>query len=584
MAVALALTWAVSVTAARRLLDLRIYDALLSRENTRSMPDVVVVLIDDASRKRLTAPLVMWEGYFAEVVRAAGKSGARSVALDVVFALPDEVADAAGRRQLAQAMLETSSAGVPVVLAVDADAGTPENRLYTVAAAMGMLGAIDLDADEDETVRRATICRGSPSGAVYTLGAAAAGMTDERCAFTEKRLIPFPDPSRISRMSLVEVLQRSRVNDARLAKDLKGKAVLIGTDDIQDLHATPVARGRQRQPGVEIHAAVAQMLLRGETMREASATSVLLLALVASALVVFAALRWSFAMAAAGAFATVALVAGDSLWSWSRGLWQTPVAPMAGVIIGYGAGTLQRYRADAKEKAQLRRHFTRYVPDAVIDELMDSRPLSLEGKRRPVAVLFSDIRGFTTLTEKSDPEPLVRQLNEYLGAMTNVIMDNRGTVDKFIGDGILAFFGAPLPTPEPAWHAVLAANAMLRSLEELNARWSAEGKPRFAIGIGLHFGEAIVGNIGCERKLDYTVIGDTVNTASRIESATKESIARHGVHVLVSGALVAELERSGRRVYVETMGEQVLKGKEQATALYLLRSIGEPPSVEAVRA
>ena len=176
-----------------------------------------------------------------------------------------------------------------------------------------------------------------------------------------------------------------------------------------------------------------------------------------------------------------------------------------------------------REKRAVKRLFSRYLSRDVYEQLLANPALAeLGGKRRDMSVLFSDIRGFTAMTEKGQAEELVAQLNEYFSQMVEVVFAHRGTLDKFVGDMVMALFGAPLDDEQHADHAVQAALAMVRELERLNAKWAAEGKPTFGIGVGINSGDMIAGNIGAETIRSYTVIGDNVNLGSRLESLNKD--------------------------------------------------------------
>ena len=175
-----------------------------------------------------------------------------------------------------------------------------------------------------------------------------------------------------------------------------------------------------------------------------------------------------------------------------------------------------------QERERLKTGFARYVSQYVMDRILSSESsLKLEGERRKITVLFSDIRHFTTLSEKLPPEQVVLILNEYFKKMIEIIFRNHGTLDKFLGDGLMVEFGAPLEDPEQEVHAVTAALEMQRELQTMNAEWEKIGRPRFDIGIGIHTGYAIVGNVGSEQRIEYTAIGDTVNIASRLQTSTK---------------------------------------------------------------
>jgi adenylate cyclase len=191
---------------------------------------------------------------------------------------------------------------------------------------------------------------------------------------------------------------------------------------------------------------------------------------------------------------------------------------------------------------------------------------SLAGEKKKLTLFFSDIRSFTTLTEKSDPAELLKQLNQYLEAMTDIIFRYDGIVDKFIGDGIMAHWGAFTPERPNARMAAQAALEMIRKLGELNRGWAAAGKPQLDIGIGLNTGEAIFGNIGTGKKVDFTCIGDSVNLASRLEGANKE----FHTHIIISASTRAEL---GDAAVVHPLGSITVKGKTVGVEIFELTAL-----------
>ncbi|KAG6559751.1 Adenylate cyclase 1 [Candidatus Rhabdochlamydia oedothoracis] len=183
------------------------------------------------------------------------------------------------------------------------------------------------------------------------------------------------------------------------------------------------------------------------------------------------------------------------------------------VYLIFGFGVL------LQERERLKVNFSRYVSDHVLQKILSSsKPTNLEGERRKITVLFSDIRQFTHLSESLPPEQVVALLNEYFKVMLDIIFEHKGTLDKFIGDGLMVEFGAPLDDEIQEKNAVTAAIAMQKALEKLNTTWK---QPAIQIGIGIHTGFAIVGNVGSEKRMEYTAIGDTVNIASRLEQMTK---------------------------------------------------------------
>jgi adenylate cyclase len=215
-----------------------------------------------------------------------------------------------------------------------------------------------------------------------------------------------------------------------------------------------------------------------------------------------------------------------------------------------------------KERDKLRSTFGKYMTAAVMDHLLAGK-VSLGGESLKVTILFTDIRSFTSISELMDPQQLVALLNEYFTEMVGIVMQEDGVVDKYIGDAIMAVFGAPVPKANDAVNAVRAAVRMRRALVDLNVRLEARGIPSLHTGIGIHTGEVVAGNIGSEKRMEYTVIGDAVNLASRLETSTKEL----GVHVLISEDTFALTEHVAR---VRPVREITVKGRKQPVMTYEL--------------
>jgi adenylate cyclase len=206
------------------------------------------------------------------------------------------------------------------------------------------------------------------------------------------------------------------------------------------------------------------------------------------------------------------------------------------------------------------------VSKDVYEQLVANPSLAaLGGSRRHMTVLFSDIRGFTTMSEKGTPEDVVSQLNQLFTRMVQVVFDHQGTVDKFVGDMIMALYGAPLDDDDHAEHAVQTALAMIATLQQLNGEWAAAGKPQLDIGIGINTGDMIAGNVGSEAIMSYTVIGDAVNLGARLESLNKE----YGTRIIISEAT---RERLKGRYDIHPLGDVVVKGKSRPVAIYEVNS------------
>jgi adenylate cyclase len=250
--------------------------------------------------------------------------------------------------------------------------------------------------------------------------------------------------------------------------------------------------------------------------------------------------------------------------AFSSGWWIYLVGPVTGAVGATGASQAANYILVGKEKRKLRALFRRYVDDRVISQILENPNLTLQGEKRHVAVLFSDIFNFTTRSESMAPERLVSHLNRYLSKMVEAIQANHGMIDKFMGDGIMAIFGAPLADDEAEVSAVRAALAMIEALEQLNPQLEQEGIEPIRIGVGIHCGEAIVGNIGSSRRIEYTAIGDVVNTASRIEGLTRKLDGT----ILASSQVYAAIRHC---IPAEFVAEVPVKGKSALIRVYRVR-------------
>jgi len=314
-----------------------------------------------------------------------------------------------------------------------------------------------------------------------------------------------------------------------------------------------------------MHASVADSVLANRFIRPASAPSrVASLFIIAIAIGLLAA----FLPFTGAAAASLVLLGG---WTWftvgafEDGSWLNLVQPISGGTLALFFGTAYQYFIEGREKRKVAKLFGRYVSRDVYAQLMSNPDLAeLGGKRREMTVLFSDIRGFTSVTERGDPEELVAQLNEYFSRMVAVVFRHHGTVDKFVGDMVMALFGAPLDDAAHAEHAVAAAVDMVRELGGLNRAWAAKGMAQLDIGVGVNSGDMIAGNIGSSSIMSYTVIGDNVNLGSRLESLNKEYKTR----IIISDATRTRLESE---YDIRPLGDVVVKGKSKAVAIYEIK-------------
>ncbi len=348
--------------------------------------------------------------------------------------------------------------------------------------------------------------------------------------------IPFRGPQESFRF----IPARDIVNKTAPAAWLTDKIVLVGASaaGLLDLRSTPVG---QRYIGVEVHANLVAGLLDG-TIRQQPAWSngleVTLLFLIGVLVALWLpklSPQSSLLLVAAIVFLNMA----GNLWLWTTFKLVIPIAS----IIGYTliAGLLQityGFFVEQRNKRHLSYIFGQYIPPKVVEEIDASgAEVSLEGETRVMSVLFSDVRGFTTISEGLSARELTQMMNEFLTPFTRVIQENRGTIDKYMGDCVMAFWGAPLPDADHAKHALLAAFGMVRSVKLLDEPFAGKGWPPIRVGVGIASGEMNVGNMGSEFRIAYTVMGDTVNLGSRLESLTKQ----YGVDIIVSAGTVAEI-------------------------------------------
>jgi len=321
----------------------------------------------------------------------------------------------------------------------------------------------------------------------------------------------------------------------RLKPDqLKGAIAFVGATEIgiYDIRPTPFDA---TQPGVELHATVAANALERRFLRYDGVTQmqellcILLLPLLLGLVLAF--MPGTFAGLAAFA-GTVGLFSFANYLTFSHGLRDmTVIYPIMGIGLTYLGSESWRNLVVEKKGRQLKKAFSNYVsPDLVREIEKNPDKLVLGGEQREISILFSDIRGFTTVSESLTPPELVTLLNEYLSPMTRIVLEEKGTLDKFIGDAVMAIFNAPLDVPSHADHACTAAVRMLEELKRLNAGFAARGMHTLDIGVGINTGPAVVGNMGADIRFDYTAIGDSVNLASRLEGLNKY----YGSHILVS--------------------------------------------------
>ena len=355
-------------------------------------------------------------------------------------------------------------------------------------------------------------------------------------------------------------------------ENLRNKIVIVGATatGIYDLRVTPFSAV---YPGVEIHATVIDNILHQNFLQHSAWTSfldvcnIILFGFIMGIAVprLRAVQGMLLALGLMVAFVIINTAIFSRFNTWLNMVY--PVLTMATVYLGI---TVYRYVTEEREKKKIRGAFQYYLTDSVINEMLkDPTKLKLGGDKKDLSVLFSDIRGFTTVSEKLTPEELVHLLNEYLTVMTDIVFKYDGLLDKYMGDAIMAVFGAPLDQPDHALRACRTALGMMAELGVLQKKWLAEGRPVLNIGIGINTGEMVVGNMGSQMRFDYTVMGDSVNLGSRLEGINKE----YGTNIVISEFTQSSVKDA---LFCRELDSVRVKGKKLPVRIYEL--IGERAS------
>ncbi|CAI8163542.1 MAG: Adenylate cyclase 2 [Pseudidiomarina mangrovi] len=366
-----------------------------------------------------------------------------------------------------------------------------------------------------------------------------------------------------------------------LRPELSGAIVLLGTSapGLMDLRSTPVGAVF---PGVEIHASVLAGLLQLNLLSEpgyAIAITVILLLLLGSLLTwclpKLPAL-WLVALCAA----LLTSYTAANLYAWQQGLLLPLASGLLLIMVLMGWHLALNFWRESQAKQQVTNQFGLYVPPELVNDIVaNPEALDLTGQERQLTVLFSDVRGFTSFAENLAPAQLTRVMNQLLSPVTRAIHQHRGTIDKYMGDAVMAFWGAPLADSEHAWHAVQGALAMQRALADSNREFVQQGLPALQMGIGVHTGLMSVGNMGSDFRMAYTVMGDNVNLGSRIEALSKT----YGAHILLSADTVAALGARAAELPLRPVDLVRVKGRQAPVQLLELLLNDDQHSIDITR-
>jgi len=589
-------------------LEYKAQDSFFQRRGARPISeDVVIVGIDDATFSALNITWPFPREYHAKLIENLHLAGARMVIFDIEFtensrpeadALLADTAAYYDHVVFAGKVLKASSVGMPDQLVMP---------IREINAHQLPWGIVNMGGDTDNVIRKYTLFELHDENPYYSIGVVAlanadsfAGDWDSRITRDKAKLsvgqmevpifqqnqalINYYGPSAtFPTISYSTVLDDDTVDmpgymgielneyyDLVESGFLQDKIVLIGAtvDELHDKFPTPF--GGEWTPGVEIHANFVEMALSGSYLSVINPWLYLALEfiLLLLAWAIFSRIRPQIS-------AIILLVLVFLQYALAYQIFVNlnlllPVVQTALILLLiYMASLVCHYMDTMKEKRFIRQAFQQYMAPELVGELLKNPDsLSYGGSLQEITVLFSDIRSFTTYSENHSPEETVNTLKEYLTEMVRIIIDNKGILDKFVGDEIMALFGTPLPLPNHALSACKVALKMREKMTELQEAWTAAGLEAFEIGIGINTGNAVVGNLGSEQIFDYTAIGDTINLGARLESINKEYDTAK--HIIISEYT---LEHVKDHVDVRYLDDVKVKGKNKAVKIYELLSL-----------
>lgn len=578
---------------------------------------IVIVAIDDQSLASLPAKLPYPRHYYVKLLDNLAAAGARLVIFDIEFTEPanerpdEDLALAQAVHRMGKVVLAGK-----MVLDIGSRLANNQHLLEPVAplrqsgAAVGLVNVIE---DGDGFIRQYLLFQAGARKAHYTLAVEAArlltGETGEPVsegvsdpvivggraiprAKSNTMLINFRGPARTFRTySLVSLLddasfdlgeeEDTDIFDQYLEwGTLRDKIVFVGAsaEELQDNKLTPFFEwegARQKMPGVELHANALSTILRGDFIHMLPAWAALLLA---TALAVAAGVLLRYVQGVRGLLFISLIALGYSTVVFLLFVHAQLMVPLMVPLLALGAASVghMSYQivVEQREKKLIRQTFQQYVAPSVVEKMLSSGELpSFGGERKELSVLFSDIRNFTRYSESHEPEVVANRLSEYLSEMVDIIFNYNGTLDKFVGDAIMAVFGAPIAFEDHASRACTTALEMQQRLRELQKSWPDEPFARFNIGVGINTGKMIVGNLGSRQLFDYTVIGDQVNLASRLEGANKE----YSTSIIISESTYLQLNG---KAFARELDLVRLVGRSQAIRIFELRSMDSLPQLE----
>ncbi len=578
-------------------LELSARDTLMRLRGIRSTSgNIVIIAIDDKSFQWTKYEWPWPRAYLAQIVNAVNQGGAQVVGLDILLTEPGKDPD--GDEALAQALSQSPSSVSDLLIFRD-----PQQNMVSLDLpikpyrnALKAMGITTIIQDKDAVTRsiQAYDTYGDQVyynwafqvASQYLKSSPPSNANPNGLTFNGQRvplhngllLVNYNGPAgtyptySAYQVALGDVLKEN-------PNAFKDKIVLIGatTITLHDVYATPFS-AQQPMAGVEVVANAVDTILNGHYLRETLPWAALLI-------IIFMAILASFISRIQRPSLTIAIMAvGMILYAavtyftfLMEGLYIPTVAPQLMLFLGVVLPTLEQSVSQELEKRRVRNLFSRFISPEMVDQLIGTQDINSLNKRANLSILFSDIRGFTTLSEKLAPEEVVSVLNPYLEAMTKVIEKFGGTVDKYEGDAIVAFFGEPVVHEDHALRAVRTAAEMHKALADLHQLWGKQGRPfRIEIGIGVNSGEVFVGLLGSAQRINYTIIGDNANLASRLQDLTKT----YQWPILISGSTYDQVKDEFEAELADSV---IVKGRSESIKVYKLMGRRNAPESDRIQ-
>lgn len=568
-------------------------------------PEIVLVTIDEKSLDSdHLGPVQQWErDTYGRAIEVLNEAGAAVIGIDMTFP-DDSIYGPNDDGAFKEALVKNKNVVLAARYYFENGLRIAELPNETLQTASPRMGWINVSLDEDGFIRKLPIFATVKDRNLEAFSLQVAReylhaepvdytIKNHQFSFSSRLKIPvfsladsetgqqthfmyinyFAEPGSFTQVSLADLLAQDFTDSKGRKVDFSDKIVLIGPTalDLQDYYLSPVSNG-VKMPGVEVHANNIQTIITEKFLRDQSPLSLwlTLFLLLTVNLILFSGLKIRYVTPVLLLELFGILVAGIA--AYEMRLFFNVIYPIITILLTFSGSFLLRLMFEQTEKKFIQNAFGHFVNKSVVDQILkDPKMLELGGAKREVTAFFSDIAGFTTISEQMAPAQLVNFLNRYLNAMTSIILDHQGTLDKYEGDAIMAFWGAPVPIED---HAKLACEAALINQKQLalfREECLKQGLPALHVRIGINSGDVIAGNMGSENRFDYTIMGDNVNLASRLESINK----KYGTEVIVSEYTYEKVKDN----FVFRELDQIrVKGKEKPVRIYeLIDLLGEVP-------